>query len=93
MTEGKMTFKNQNVLMEDRNRVTITGVENVDSFNENIIILKTIKGRMTIEGQELNVGNLNLDNGSVKISGVINGIVYSDKDSSQRGRIIEKIFR
>lgn len=88
-----MTFKNQNVLMEDRNRVTITGVENVDSFNENIIILKTIKGRMTIEGQELNVGNLNLDNGSVKISGVINGIVYSDKDSSQRGRIIEKIFR
>lgn len=93
MTEGKMTFKKQNVLMEDRNRVTITGVENVDSFNENIIILKTIKGRMTIEGQELNVGNLNLDNGSVKISGVINGILYSDKDSSQRGRIIEKIFR
>lgn len=88
-----MVFKNQNIFIEDRNKVTITGVENVDSFNENTIILRTIKGGMTIKGEGLNVGNLNLDNGSVKISGIVNGIAYDDKDSSQRGKIIGKIFK
>ena len=43
MSEGRTTFKNQNILIEDRNRVTITGVEQVESFNDNTIILKTIK--------------------------------------------------
>ena len=51
MTEGKVNFKNQNVFIEDRNRVTITGVEQVDSFNDNTIVLRTVKGGMTIKGR------------------------------------------
>ncbi|NMB28024.1 MAG: sporulation protein YabP [Tissierellia bacterium] len=93
MTEGKVNFKNQNVFIEDRNRVTITGVEQVDSFNDNTIVLRTVKGGMTIKGEGLNVGQLNLDNGNVKVNGIINGIIYNDKDSSQRGNIIGKIFK
>lgn len=93
MSENKMDFKNQNILIEDRNRVTITGVEQVESFNDNTIILKTVKGGMTIKGGSLNIGKLNLDEGNVKVDGVINGIFYSDKDSSQKGNIIGKIFK
>mgnify|MGYP001137581223 FL=1 len=93
MTEANAVFKNQNVFIEDRNKITITGVENVDSFNDSTVTLKTSKGGMIVEGKDLNVGNLNLDSGSVKISGIINGLTYSDKDLSQRGNFIEKIFR
>lgn len=93
MTEGRAEFKNQNILVENRSKVTITGVEQVESFNENTIILITIKGGMTIKGEGLNVGKLNLDDGNVKIDGVINGIIYSDKDSSQKGNLIGKIFK
>ncbi|NLW23431.1 MAG: sporulation protein YabP [Tissierellia bacterium] len=93
MSEGRTTFKNQNILIEDRNRVTITGVEQVESFNDNTIILKTIKGGITIKGEGLNVGKLNLDDGNIKISGLINGINYDDKGSSQKGTIIGKIFK
>ena len=93
MTEAKAVFKNQNVFIEDRNKITITGVENVDSFNDSTVTLKTSKGGMIVEGKDLNVGNLNLDSGSIKISGIINGLTYSDKDLSQRGNFIEKIFR
>jgi sporulation protein YabP len=93
MSENKISFKNQNVFIEDRNKVTITGVEQVESFNDNTIILNTIKGGMTIKGEGLNVGKLNLDEGNVKIDGIINGILYNDKDSSQKGNIIGKIFR
>lgn len=88
-----MSFKNQNIFIEDRNRATITGVEQVESFNENTIILKTIKGGMTIKGEGLNVGKLNLDEGNVKVDGIINGISYNDKGSSQKGNIIGKIFK
>ena len=88
-----MNFKNQNILIEDRNRITITGVEQVESFNDNTIILKTVKGGMTIKGEGLNIEKLNLDDGNVKIDGIINGIIYSDKDSSQKGNIIGKIFK
>lgn len=93
MTEGKGSFKNQNIFIEDRNKVTITGVEQVDSFNDNTIILRTVKGGMTIKGEGLNVGKLNLDNGNININGIINGIVYNNKDSSQRKNIIGKIFK
>lgn len=88
-----MSFRNQNILVEDRNKMTITGVEQVESFNDNTIILKTIKGGITIKGEGLNVGKLNLEDGNVKIDGVVNGIVYSNKDSSQKGNIIGKIFK
>lgn len=93
MTEGKVVFKNQNILIEDRSRVTITGVEQVESFNDNSIVLKTVKGGMIIKGEGLNVGKLNLEDGNVKIDGIINGITYSDKDYSQKGNIIGKIFK
>ena len=43
MSENMVNFKNQNISIEDRNRVSISGVESVDSFNENTIVLSTIK--------------------------------------------------
>ena len=48
---------------------------------------------MIIKGENLNVGKLNIDDGNVKIEGIINGINYSDKDLSQKGNIIGKLFK
>lgn len=93
MTEGNVAFKNQNILLENRSKMTITGVEQVDSFNDNTIVLRTIKGGITIKGEELNIGQLNLENGNVKIDGVINGIIYNNKDSSTKAGIMGKIFK
>lgn len=93
MAEIKTNFKKQNILIEDRNKVTITGVEQVESFNDNTIILRTVKGGMVIKGEELNVGKLNLDDGNIKVDGIINGINYVEKDYTQKGNIIGKIFR
>jgi len=93
VADQNLKFRNQNILIEDRNRASITGVEQVESFNDNTIILKTIKGGMVIKGENLNVDKLNLDDGNVKISGVINGINYVEKISGQKGNIIGKIFK
>ena len=60
MTENKINSKSQNILIEDRNKATISGVEQVDSFNDNSIVLSTIKGGLSIKGEGLNVGKLNI---------------------------------
>lgn len=93
MTDGRIEFKNQNILIEDRAKMTITGVKQVESFNDNTIVLTTIKGGLMIKGENLNVGKLNIDNGNIKIEGTINGVTYSAKASSQKGNIIGKIFK
>lgn len=93
MTDERIEFKNQNILLEDRSKITITGVEQVESYNENTIILITAKGGMTIKGENLNIEKLNLEDGNVKIHGTVNGIVYNDKHSLQKGNIIGKIFK
>ncbi len=92
MTENKLAFKNQNIIIEDRNRMTISGVELVDSFNENTIILSTIKGGLSIKGEELNINKLNLDDGSVRVTGQINSVIYISKEGAPKN-IMAKIFK
>lgn len=93
MEEKKVTFKNQNIFLEDRKKLNITGVEQVESFNDNTIVLITVKGGITIKGENLNINKLNLDDGNVKIEGNINGIVYSNKEISRKGNLFEKMFK
>lgn len=92
MTENKIKFRNQNIVVEDRERMTVTGVEQVESFNDNTIILTTVKGGMTIKGEGLNISKLNLDEGSVKIDGKVNGITYMTKEGAPKN-IMGKIFK
>lgn len=92
MTENKLAFKNQNIVIEDRNKMTISGVELVDSFNETTIILSTVKGGISIKGESLNINKLNLDDGSVRITGLINSLIYISKEGAPKN-IMAKIFK
>lgn len=92
MSENRLKYKSQNINIEDRKKMIVTGVESVESFNDNTIILKTINGGMIIKGEELNINNLNVEDGNVKIQGKINGINYTSKDVSSKG-ILEKLFK
>lgn len=87
--------KNQNIILEDRSRLSISGVEQVENFNETVITLETIRGGVTIKGEELNISNLNLEEGKVMIDGLISGIIYDSKDSSssKNGGFLGKMFK
>lgn len=92
MSEDRLKFKNQNIIIEDRSKINITGVEQVDSYNENTIILSTIKGGISIKGEGLNISKLNIDDGSVKISGLINSLTYISKEGAPKN-FMGKIFK
>lgn len=87
-----MTFKNQRITLEDRERLNITGVENVNSYNDNTVVLSTIKGDLNIKGENLNISNLNLDDGSLRVSGIINSLTYISKEGEPKN-FLERIFK
>ena len=56
--------------------MTVSGVEDVISFEECGVILKTVMGILSIDGAELRIINLNVDSKDIEIAGKINGIIY-----------------
>ena len=92
MDENKIRFKSQNIIIEDRLKMTVTGVEQVENFNDNTITLMTVNGGMTIKGEGLNISKLNLDDGNVKIDGKVNGVVYTSRDATPKN-IMGKLFK
>jgi sporulation protein YabP len=68
-----------------RERAGITGVTRVDSFDEHCVILHTDCGEMTLEGEELHVGALDIGRGEIEVTGRICAIVYSDATPVRRG--------
>ncbi len=92
MSESRLNMKTQNIVVEDRSNISISGVEQVDSFNDNTIVLSTIKGGLSIKGEGLNVSRLNLDEGNVKITGTVNSLTYISKEGAPKN-FMGKIFK
>lgn len=71
--------------LEGRSRLQISGVEDVDSFNEQMILLLTSAGAMTLMGSGLHIANLNLEEGRLLIEGQIDALEYDERARSGKG--------
>ncbi len=78
------------LLLLDRKTLEISGVENVNTFDEEEIILETMMGYLYVLGEQLHVSMLNLDQGKVVVEGNIINIEYKreGKDIKARGKNI-----
>lgn len=86
MTENKMGKENtHNVKINARARTEICGVESVESFDEQSVVLATACGEMTVEGEGLHVSTLDMERGIVMIDGRVGGIWYGDTAPTKRG--------
>lgn len=73
------------VVLEDRKHLTVSGVEDVERFDENTIVLSTSQGAMTISGENLHIEKLSLDGGDLKVEGEIEALVYEENRGTQGG--------
>jgi len=87
--------RNHSVLMENREKVTITGVQDVDSFDEATVVLVTDLGFITLHGEDLHINKLNLEEGQLIVEGEIIALQYSDHDGirSKGTGLFGKLFR
>ena len=76
--------------IEDRSRTTITGVEDVDCFNEEVAVITTSMGAVTITGAGLKVSQLDLAQGSVALEGRIDALEYG---AVRRGGFFARVFK
>ncbi len=84
------------VTIEGRERMTVTSVEDMDSFNENEVIFLTGAGMMTVLGQDLHINRLNLDDGTIVIEGVIEALDYADHEAERLSgakSLISRVFK
>ncbi|NLO81687.1 MAG: sporulation protein YabP [Clostridiales bacterium] len=87
--------RSHSVLIENREKVTITGVVDVDSFDEASVVLVTDYGFITLHGQDLHINKLNLEEGQLIVEGEIIALQYSDSDgmSGKGSGIFSRLFR
>lgn len=85
---------NQILTLENRQRLSLTGVSKVDNFNEEVVVLITNKGNLTIKGQKLSISKLNVDEGKLVVNGCINSLVYSDKETQkEKEGFFKRLFK
>ena len=73
MEEAHLPHKLQ---LNERESLTMTGVAEVVSFDENTVVLQTSLGLLVIQGQQLQLKNLTLEGGQVAVEGSIRALSY-----------------
>ena len=76
--KGKLPVKPHHVIMEDRSRLSVTGVEDVLSFDETEIIARTGQGNLLVRGLGLHIGKLTLDSGEMTVDGTVRELCYEE---------------
>lgn len=84
----------QNLILENRSKLSISGVEDVLSFDDQVVIMETDLGLLTVKGENLKINKLSLDTQEVIVEGEINSLGYSDHTKKEQdGGFLSKIFK
>jgi sporulation protein YabP len=76
------------VRMEDRGHLDISGVEKVESFDHEEIVLVTVQGVLRIVGQDLHIRGLDLEAGVCGVDGKVDTLSYKEGKSVERRRTL-----
>lgn len=64
--------------LKERRQLTMTGVSEVVSFEDNAVVLLTTLGTLVVHGQQLQLKNLSQDGGQVSVEGTISALIYEE---------------
>ncbi len=81
----KDAMKHTSLNVKQRNRLTINGVSNIESFDEGYITLEIGEGRIFVEGAGLKIESLSREGGEIEIIGRIDGVFYGEKKKLRGG--------
>ena len=76
----------QEIKLYNREKLTVTGVEDVASFDENTIIIKSNFGMLAVDGRALRIASLSTETGELFVEGEIGGVVFFDENQPKKKR-------
>lgn len=94
MMEEKQSAGIHRVLLENRKKAVITGVQEIHSFNENEVLLLSEVGKILLKGEQLHVRNLNLEKGDAEVEGRVDSLSYLTRNAHKKDEsILKRMFR
>ena len=81
----------QRIELTGRERLTVTGVEDVERFDELSVVMHTAAGVLVVSGEDLHIGKLSLDGGELHVDGRIDSISY-EEGGAERGGFFHRLF-
>lgn len=73
------------IKLNERKMLEMSGIDDVVSFDENCITLKTPLGTLTVDGQEMHIQSMDVERGELSVSGRILGLYYVEKAAKKGG--------
>ncbi len=89
---GEAENISQNVIIEGRKKLHISGVKEVCSFDDETLVLSTVLGKMTVKGEALHIESFNAETGDLSAAGRIHAAVYM-ADGKSGGGVLRGLFR
>ena len=80
------------IILEEREQLSVSGVEDVESFDESTILLHTAQGTLEIQGEELHIEKLSLDGGDLRVEGRVNALIYEVDDGRRGGGFFARLL-
>jgi sporulation protein YabP len=82
---GKENMRHTALTVKERNKITLNGVTNVVTFDNDYVTLETNEGKIFIEGQGLKIESLSQESGEIHITGRIDGVFYAKEKKAKNG--------
>ncbi len=82
-----------NLILENRKKLSVSGVEDVESFNEEEIVLHTEMGVLVVRGEDLHINKLSVEVGEVIIEGSVSGVEYMEGGRGKGGSFLSRMFK
>ena len=80
------------VILEGRKKLAVSGVEEVESFDENTVVMSTGMGVLVVRGENLHIEALSLEGGELKIEGDVDSLTY-EEEPGHGGGLLARLFR
>ena len=78
------------ITLDQRSRLTVSGVDSVESFDETSIVMSTDQGSLIIRGSDLHIEKLSLDGGDLLVQGSVDSLTYEEDD--RRDSFLRRLF-
>ena len=95
MSDNKkpITKANSELSLKSREKVNISGIKEIISFDESEVNLSTVCGNLVIDGENMHINVLNISDGDIELHGKINGVNYIDVNEDEKHSLLSRIFK
>lgn len=89
--EERERTRTHTLTLEERGRMSVSGVEEIVRFDEELVVVRTVKGELSVHGHALKVDMLDKSGGELRLSGEVDELIYA-KGREDRGRLWARLW-